>query len=182
MQFFKKEMWLGLQDNKRSEYWQKVWNRNIKAYKNHLYKLKPKLGKKNFHFFANHHLSGEYISNINIRNNGKMYFQDITNEINFINNNFNAVELNITTVCPKGYFYILKYKNVRRYILDYPSDCPLWFEGKNGLGSWGYDELRYLGTGSFRHEMLLHSGAVIIVEFKSFTYSRTKIESKLIKR
>lgn len=173
MKFFTKKMWLGLQDDEKTDYWERIWKKNIKRYSQYLNKIKPKISSKMFRLFSKHHFNGEYILNINIINKGKAYIQKETKELHLRGG---KNEIIIKTLCPTKKIYFFKYKDVRKYIIDYPSNLPLGFD--NGCDSWGYDELDYLKDGYFRHEILLHSGATILIEFKQFSYSCTKINKR----
>jgi hypothetical protein len=67
--------------------------------------------------------------------------------------------------------YILKYKDIRRCIFDFPSNKPMISE-ENSFGTWHCDELTLLKDQWMRHEILLISGATILIEFKRFSYSK----------
>jgi len=62
--------------------------------------------------------------------------------------------------------WTLSYATVRRTIIEYPSDDPLFPACGPGFGDWGYHELTDAGGGFFRHEVLFASGSVLLVEFK----------------
>lgn len=175
MKFFTKKMYLGFQ-NDRDNYWYKIWKKNLRLYNKHLEKIRYKLSKRVFEFFYHHHRHDDYIVDVNIINNGKAYIQDITNEIHLKNASKRNINIDITTLCPTKTFYVLHYREVKRYIIDFPMETSLWIEGPQGYG-WAYDELSYSGNGYFRHEILLHSGATILIEFKKFNYSCQKIRS-----
>jgi hypothetical protein len=59
----------------------------------------------------------------------------------------------------------LSYKTVRRILVDYPTEQPLFYREGNGFGDWGYHELTDAGSGFLRHEVLFRTGAVLLFEF-----------------
>ncbi len=72
--------------------------------------------------------------------------------------------------------YCLQYKKVQRIVFDFPSEEPLFNIAANKVGDWGYDEMHLLKNGSFRHEIVFSSGAVILIEFTDFMYTARRIE------
>ena len=63
----------------------------------------------------------------------------------------------------------LSYKDVRRILVDFPSNDPLFHRDGDGFGDWGYHELTDAGNGFLRHEVLFCTGAELIFEFKEIT-------------
>jgi hypothetical protein len=61
----------------------------------------------------------------------------------------------------------LTYASVRRIVVDYPSDDPLFYSSGEGFGDWGYHELTDAQDGFLRHEILFASGSVLLVEFRT---------------
>jgi hypothetical protein len=59
----------------------------------------------------------------------------------------------------------ISYKSVRRFVVDYPSEQPLFYREGNGFDDLGYHELTDAGSGLFRHEILFRTGAVLLFEF-----------------
>ena len=71
------------------------------------------------------------------------------------------------------FIWTLSYKNLRRILVDYPSDTPIFRKEGEGFGDWGYQELTDAGGGFLRHEILFASGATLLFEFKSVDVCRT---------
>ena len=179
MKYFTKKIWLRLQNDKKSKYWESIWKKNEKLYIKHLKKIKTKLPNKTFQFFAGKHHHGDYILEIKLLNNGTTYYQKETHEFHLLSKKNNPLEITLTILCPSDGIYILRYKNIRKFIIDYPTEEPLDFESNNGIGCWGYDELSY-SKGYFKHEILLHSGSIISLEFKTFNYMKKKPNQRRI--
>jgi hypothetical protein len=67
----------------------------------------------------------------------------------------------------------ISYSGVRRTTVEFPGEDPLFYQGGEGFGDWGYDELTDAGRGFLRHEILFASGSIIVVEFQSVVVTRT---------
>ena len=59
----------------------------------------------------------------------------------------------------------ISYKTVRRVVVDYPTESPLFYRDGNGFGDWGHHELTDAGSGFLRHEILFSRGTVLMFEF-----------------
>jgi len=173
MKYFTRKLWIALQNDNCSKSTIERWVITNQKYNKDLKKLKRNLSKRNFFFFAEAHRHGDYVINILVENKGKVYYQKETKEYHLLEP-AEPINLLIMTLCPKGYYRTLKYINVRKYVFDYPSSQPLWFDSKKALGAWGYDELSRQ-NGYMRHEILLHSGTTLLIEFEKFIYSSKRI-------
>ena len=70
------------------------------------------------------------------------------------------------------YVWRLSYLNLRRVLVDFPSDPPLFYRTGEGFGDWGYDELTDGSDGFLRHEVLFRSGSTLLFEFKGIQISK----------
>lgn len=70
--------------------------------------------------------------------------------------------------------YLLKYSDIRTCKVDFPSDRPLFYLEGGSFDDWGYDELTDAGKGYLRHEILFSSGAIILIDFRHFSFERLK--------
>ena len=174
MKYFTKKLWLASKKDNCSEKIADQWKKNNQDYDKSLLVFKRKLSKRNFKFFAESHRHGDYVISVHVENRGKIYFQKETKEYH-IKEATEPVTLIITLLCPTGNYRSLKYSNLKKYIFDYPSNEPLWFDSKKVLGTWGYDELSLRPNNCFRHEILLHSGTTLFIEFEKFSYVSKKI-------
>ena len=143
-------------------------------YNKSLKKLRKKLSRRNYYFFTDYHRHGDYVLDVSLDNKGDIYFQKESKEFH-LQKRVKPINVVINILCPTGYYRVLKYTNVRKYVFDFPSANPLWFNSGDDLGSWGYDELSLSKNGYFRYEILLHSGASILIEFEGFSYSSKKL-------
>jgi hypothetical protein len=68
--------------------------------------------------------------------------------------------------------WTLRYAHIRRILVDFPSDTPLFFGPGDGFDDWGYHELSDAGDGFLRHEVLFASGSTVLVEFRDVSVER----------
>jgi hypothetical protein len=69
------------------------------------------------------------------------------------------------------FIWRVSYEGLRRVLIDFPTDQPLFYSDGDGFGDWGYHELSDAGNGFLRHEILFATGAVLIFEFKEIAAS-----------
>jgi hypothetical protein len=73
-----------------------------------------------------------------------------------------AVELAVWTRAERGEIeWTLRYSGLRRILVDFPTESPLFFDPGGGFEDWGYHELSDAGDGFLRHEVLFSSGSVV---------------------
>lgn len=60
----------------------------------------------------------------------------------------------------------LRYSAIRRILVDFPSNKPLYYQDGDGFGDVACHELSACGDGFLRHEILFATGATLLVEFK----------------
>ena len=68
----------------------------------------------------------------------------------------------------------VKYSSVRRVLVDFPTDAPLFYAPGDGFGDWGYHELVDAGHGFLRHEVLFATGAVLLLEARRISVQRLR--------
>jgi len=164
MKYFTKEVCcFGLQagDPKRSAEAKRRVKYNAQQYTKNLNKILPRMPCKSRSFFKrNCQLADGSIQQITFSN---IYLQSKTKNI-----------VEISVIHPEnGKQYVLKYRNIRKCIFEYPSDAPMYYEeNKCGFGKWFADELTMSKDGWFTHEILFDTGASLLLEFRSFSYVR----------
>ncbi len=171
MQYFTKEILLGWQgENWRK--WDKLYEANLKTYLKHLAGLSTRMPPKYFKFFTQESLhDGKFVS-VNIVN--KPVFRSvILGRRRIDQSDPTTIEVRVTNGDSTRLF-TLKYQGVRTAQFDFPSDSPL-FHPEGGIGTWGYDELTAADDLYLRHEAMFHSGAILLIEFRRFSYKKTRI-------
>jgi hypothetical protein len=68
--------------------------------------------------------------------------------------------------------WTLRYAHIRRILVDFPTDTPLFFDPGGGFEDWAYHELSDVGDGFLRHEVLFSSGAGVLVEYRDVSVER----------
>ena len=68
--------------------------------------------------------------------------------------------------------WTLRYAAIRRILVDFPTESPLFVGPGDGFEDWGYHELSDAGDGFLRHEILFSSGAIVLIEFRDLSVER----------
>jgi hypothetical protein len=169
MRYFTKELWAAFNtdspdDDERTS---REWDENAAEYRTQLEELRKRLSKNAQRFFSSVDLHDGLLLSFSVgddleeRQDPKVYKRK-------------ASALLKVRSWKNSCIYFLRYAGVKRCVVDFPSDSPLFSEGRNGFDDWGYDELTDAGEGCLRHEILFASGAVILIEFLRFSYRRIK--------
>lgn len=169
MKYFTKEIWEGL--NGRGELTaQQAYElsiSNAEEYVRQLEQLQDRLGEDHYRFFKEESLhDGRLVSFSCGDGVGQSIVEPSSFDINAMNT---AVRMKV--IGPElNCFHILKYSQLIRVFFDYPTSSPLFYGEGGPIGDWGYDELTAVNDNYLRHEILFSSGAIILIEFKTFSY------------
>lgn len=174
MKYFTKELWAGfnqdLNDEKRYKSLSKKWNKNLESYWDYIKSIEPKLKGHAKRFFPKMSLHDGTLKQFSIG--------DILPKKGHRASSVGTYAEFQILLPDSDKLVILKYKNIRKCNIDYPSDFPLFLNDNNSFGDWGYDEFKLLDDSWMQHEILFSTGMVIIMEFKKFTYNKYKIDKK----
>jgi len=134
-------------------------------YKRELRKIIPVFPKCTRDLFLESCLNGAYLSYLQVIQNSvantKCSFRGKTHRVDII---ISLLLKSPDIGCDVN--YILKYIDVKRYKIDYPTCSPLHFDESPGLDSWGFDELSKRGKWLL-HDILFHSGAEMEITFRT---------------
>lgn len=150
---------------------------NSAAYKRQLEKLQPRLSKQAWDFFwygfgeTGLHdgglLSLETGDGLDYVANGKKPFR-----CNYQNARVRMQFLNFEQVL----LYTFDFRQIRKLIVEFPSDDPLWNLGKfDNIYTY---ELTAAGKRCLRFEVFFTSGAIILVEFDKLVFTRKRINRR----
>ena len=171
MRYFTKEMWAGWQhvglseaeEDARAESAQRDFERRARTYWKQLDRLRGRLDASSFRFFRDVSM-----------HDGRVIAIQVTDDTRAakVRRGPRAPAPPAVTIEAVPYVslgirppvYRLRYRGVRRLVIDFPSDRPLFPSAENGFGDWGYDELTAAGRYHLRHEILFSSGATFLVE------------------
>jgi hypothetical protein len=155
--------------------YEREWARNNSRYNRQLGRLKGRLDATSFRFFTDVSMHDGRVITLTVRDESGAQLGRGERPLS----RPDPVEVIIEAVpyVSLGYtppVYVVRYRGVRRLVLDHPSDQPLFHHEPNGLGDWGYDELTCAGRNHLRHEILFASGGTVSVECKSITVRKRK--------
>ena len=171
MRYFTKEIWLGWQGEDWRE-WNELYEANLKTYRKQLASLSTRMPPKYFKFFMQESLHDGKLVSINIVN--KPAFRSVVLGRRWIDQSEPiAIEIQVANSV-STLLFTLKYQDVRTARFDFPSDRPL-FHPDGRIGTWGYDELTAADDLYLRHEAMFDSGAILLMEFRRFSYKRARI-------
>ena len=167
MKYFTKQTMLDYNSPNRkiAEKAKKQAERRRKAYWKYIESICPQLTRKTARFFKTMSLHDGSLMAIRM--------QEFVRSNRFKRNNFVEIEVEHPEV---NYVYTLRYSDVSKFRIDYPSETPLSWDEPYTFGTWGYDELFLMKNGLLRHEILFLSGATIRLEFKTFSHRRRNAE------
>jgi hypothetical protein len=154
MKFFTKENWRTLQRVPPANDLLERIHQARAAYFEQLQTLRTRLSEDAFHFFMDADVhDGELLELV-------------------LEDGSRRVRLSVLDA-PHKLVWTLSYNTVRRVMLDFPSEQPLFYQEGEGFGDWGYHELTDAGSGFLRHEILFASGAVLLFEFAGIAATST---------
>ena len=167
MKYFTKDYWLRLQDLSNSERNDREWEQLLVAYRENLSTLRSRLSPEAMAFFDDANVHDGHLAEFRIGQQSPLTPWDGSPDTE------HPVTVQLTVRDATGHAaWLLKYSNVRRVVVDYPSEAELFPIGGEGFGDWGYHELTDAGGGFLRHEVLFATGATLLVEFGSIQVDR----------
>jgi hypothetical protein len=168
MKYFTKEIcYFGLNAGKsRSEKAEKLGEINYAKYHKALDRILVNMPKRNRAFFKK---SGQ-LAHGTIH---QIIYGALPKKTSCFFKKKNYVEIHVTHA-ENGKLYILKYRDIRKCIFDYPSKEPIYYydEKQPQIGDWFADELCMTKDGWLTHEIIFRSGAILFLEFRDFSYIR----------
>lgn len=148
---------------------------DINGYINNLKSLEPRFSKRVHQFFLKHSFHDAYIYDIKFINRTKPLQSSKVNQS----------YVQITLHDRNGYDYVVTYKGVIQFQIDYDAARCIYFDEDKTcydkafiVHEWGYDELTAFDHNYLSHEILTHSEAIIKVIFKKLDYKRLPLRSK----
>jgi len=128
------------------------------------------MNQKNYEFFRFFSLHDGYVVNISIQNKNA---QEMKEKGLYRGTRYQKRPIKVIIEVLFGEsIYYLNFSKVTRFKIDSPRDDML--PGSSGLGDWGYDELTEIDIKTFRYEVLFSSGAIVLIEFSGFSFTRRR--------
>src|SRR6266853_4555318 len=171
VKFFTKELWLSAQNPDNLKAYDRDWQRAYEEYRAELEMLRPRLGSDAHRFFAEADVhDGELLDLVIADGSRPAPLPEKARPWTEPGNYPVQVRIEVLDSYDK-LVWRLWYKNVRRLIVDFPTQEPLFYSAGEGFGDWGYHELSDAGSGFLRHEVLFATGAILLFEFKELDVS-----------
>jgi hypothetical protein len=172
MKYFTRQWWLDLQQppdrHASDEECARIWD----EYRNNLISLGGRVSAESLAFFAEADVHDGQLVELRVAQPAERVAWNGTIEAE------HPVEVQLTVREERGEnTWTLKYSRVRRVLVDYPSEDPLFPIGGEGFGDWGYHELTDAGGGFLRHEVLFATGATLTIEFINVTVDRLRVDA-----
>jgi hypothetical protein len=171
MKFFTRELWLAAQQTPAPK---DLFARNKQAadaYRSQLVTLRSRLSQNAFKFFVDADVhDGELLDLVIVDGSRPAPLSEPVSTWTTPRNHPVRVKLSVLDAVDK-LVWRLSYKTVRRVVVDFPTEEPLFYREDNGFGDWGYHELTDAGSGFLRHEILFCTGAVLLFEFADLEVS-----------
>jgi hypothetical protein len=169
VKFFTKELWNKWQDVESLE--NRDWQQPFDQYNAELQQLRNRIDPSAFHFFSDADVHDGELLNLVITDGSRPAPlsdppQPWDSKLDY------PVRANLEVLDSyEKLVWKVSYEALRRVLVDYPTDTPLFYRGGEGFGDWGYHELSDAGEGFLRHEILFATGAVLLFEFKDVAVS-----------
>lgn len=182
MRYFTKELWGGTEDHppagtarRDGRHDEREWKRNSERYNRQLGRLKGRLDAASFRFFTDVSMHDGRVVSLTVRDEVGAQLGRGERPLGAPDPVEVVIEaVQYVSIRHTPPVYVLRYRGVRRLVVDHPSDLPLFHHEPAGLGDWGYDELTSAGRNHLRHEILFASGGTVSVECKSITVRKRK--------
>ena len=171
MRFFTKGLWLSAQNPDKLKLYDEEWQRAFDGYRAQLDALRPRLSEDCYKFFAEADVhDGELLDLVLTDGSRPAPVSEPVRAWASSGDNPIRASLEVLDSYDKM-IWRLAYKRVRRVVVDFPTEEPLFYSDGEGFGDWGYHELSDAGNNFFRHEILFATGAVVLFEFREVSVS-----------
>jgi hypothetical protein len=142
------------------------WGKALRAYRGQLEAMRPRFPDQVFAFFDRADIHEGELLHVDIRDGSRAAPLDqLPRPWNVPGDHPVRMELAILDVYDRQ-AWTLRYRSIRRILVDFPSQTPLFYHDGEGFGDVACHELTDSGDGFFRHEILFATGATLLVEFK----------------
>ena len=168
MKYFTKALWIGAQQLAASSADENhaLWQKAIREYRAELETIKGRLPRDALKFFTEADLhDGELLEFQVLDGSRPAPLGQPSDPWARVGGYPVRVKLTVLDASDR-FVWRVEYRVVRRAILDFPTDAPLFGHADGGFGDWGYDELSDAGDGFLRHEVLFSSGSNLLPEFR----------------
>jgi hypothetical protein len=167
MKYFTRELWLSAQNPEQLREYEAAWMRANDEYRAQLKKLESRVNSEAFRFFADAEIhDGELLSLLLKDGSRPAPLSEPVRPWKTTMEHPVQAELTVLEAHDRLVWQI-SYVSLRRVLIDFPTNVPLFYSDGEGFGDWGYHELTDAGDGFLRHEVLFATGATLHFEFKN---------------
>lgn len=165
MKYFTKKLWIDIQNPKKYKKAKMRWETAIIEYRNQFEQLRLRLPSNVYKFFNEISLhDGNLIS---------LELNDVNNSCGLDNKEIKQpVCISMKILGSEDDMFILDYKSVIKFNINYSSENPLFEYFSDSMGDIGYNELTKVNEDFLKHEFLFSTGSTIEVVFKEIDVKR----------
>jgi hypothetical protein len=165
MRYFTRELWRGLQRPEALDDSLLRYQQAFEEYGTQLESLRSRLSQDAYQFFRDADVHDGELLELHIADGSRP--APLTEAVRpWTSPGDYPVEVALTVLdASEKLVWHISYKAVRRLLIDYPTDTPLFYSSGEGFGDWGHHELTDAGSGFLRHEVLFSTGAILLFEF-----------------
>jgi hypothetical protein len=184
VKYFTKQLWSDLQESGEvGAEASRRWDENYAAYSAELEALRGRLAEDVFEFFRGADVHDGSLVHLQVRDFDPLAARPVDAIDDGAEDGTDVgpregpyrvtVEMRVgTSDAARDRDWTLRYAHMRRILVDFPTDTPLFFDPGGGFEDWGYHELSDAGDGFLRHEVLFSSGAIVLLEFRELSVER----------
>lgn len=166
MQYFTKDLWESAQEPGKLHEYDSNWQTAYEKYLQQLAGLRDRIGIDAYSFFAEADLHDGIFVKLELEGgSSETYSCPVSAKL-------------IAMDASRNLEWRMSYGALRRVVIDYPSDTPLFYSPGEGFGDWGYHELTDAGDGFLRHEILFATGSGILFEFREFSATKEAVKKR----
>jgi hypothetical protein len=168
MKYFTKTLWVGAQQLAGSAHDENYgqWQKAFRDYRAQLDAMKNRLPANAYQFFSEADIHDGELLEFRVADGSRPApLGEPAQRWNSVGGHPVRAKLAVLDAYHRIVWY-LEYRLVRRVVVDFPGDEPIFNHEDGGFGDWGYHELTDAGDGFMRHEVLFRSGATLLVEFR----------------
>jgi len=173
VKYFTRELWLGMQHPTTGVASVQRWNRNAIAYQRQFNRLRRRLSKRTCLFFDRADVHDGELLYVRVDDGNRP--APLSHKVRpwRVAKPFPVGVALSVLEGDEAYLWTIRYSRVRRVLIDFPTEDPLFHRDGEGLGDWGYHELTDAGDQFLRHEVLFATGSRLLVEARGLTAHRS---------
>ena len=172
MRYFTKQLWRAAQVADAIDATRLRWEAASVEYRRQLENLRPRLSADAVAFFTMANVHDAELMSLEVHDASRPAPRSEPARV-WRASARNPVSVRLSLLdAEERFLWSLHYVSIRRCVVDFPSDDPLFHAPGTGFGDLGYHELTDAGDDFLRHELLFATGATITLESRNVTVVR----------